>query len=93
MAYIITGTLTFSTQANRDAALTRIQTALQGYSYTNLATAGFGAGVLTPTTTTITISIQDGVDGTTAAAISKAIYDAAVSTNRHSSGYLSINDI
>lgn len=92
MAYVITGTLTFSTQANRDAALTRINTALSGYSYTNLATI-FSAGVATPTTTTITISIQDGTDDQVAASIAKSIYDAAVATNRHTLGYLSVNKV
>lgn len=93
MPYIITGTATFSTQANRDAALTRVNNALASFSYSNLATPGFSAGIQTPTTTTITISIQDGVSDTTAAALAKAIYDAWTSSNRHSSGFLSINKI
>ncbi len=92
MTYTITGTLTFSTQANRDAALTRLNSALASYSYTNISTL-FSAGVTTPTTTTITISIQDGEDGTTAAAMAKALYDAAVAANRHTSGYLSVNKV
>ena len=90
MAYTITGTLTFSTQTNRDAALSRINTALSSYTYSNVSTA-FAAGVATPTTTTITISIQDGTDDVLAGAIAKAIYDAAVSSNRHTSGFLSVN--
>lgn len=92
MAYTITGTLTFSSQANRDAALTRLNTALVGYSYTNWASA-FTAGITTPTTTTITISIQDGEDGENAKAIAEALKAAAVSVNRHTSGYLSVNKI
>ena len=92
MAYTITGTLTFSTQANRDAALGRINTAMSSYTYTAIATT-FAAGVATPTTTTITISIQDGTDDQTASSLANAIYSAATSSNRHTSGYLSVNKV
>jgi hypothetical protein len=92
MAYIITGTFTFSSQANRDAARTRLDAALLAYSYTPLATA-FTAGITNPTTTTMTVSILDGNDGNTAAAMSKSIYDALVVSNRHTAGFLSVNKI
>ena len=92
MAYTITGTLTSSTQANRDAALGRINTAMSSYNYTAIATA-FTAGVATPTTTTITISIQDGTDDQMASGLANAIYNAATSSNRHTSGYLSVNKV
>jgi hypothetical protein len=92
MAYTITGTLTFSNQSTRDAALTRLNTALSGYTYTNWAST-FTAGVATPTTTTITISIQDGENGETAKAIGEALLAAAVAGTRHSSGYLSVNKV
>jgi response regulator of citrate/malate metabolism len=92
MAIYITGTLTFSTQANRDAALTRINTAIAPYSYTTVATT-FAAGITTPTTTTITVSIDGFEDAATAATVAKALYDAAVSVNRHTSGYLSVSKV
>lgn len=90
MAYTITGTFTFSTQANRDAAKTRLDTALFAYSYTNFASV-FTAGIALPNTTTLTVSIQDGNTESTAMAMSKAILDAIVASNRHTAGYLSVN--
>ena len=92
MAYTITGTLTFSSQANRDAALTRLNTALSAYSYTNWASV-FAAGITTPNTTTITISIKDGESGEMAKEIAEALKAAAVASNRHTSGYLSVNKV
>lgn len=90
MPYLITGTATFSSQANRDAALTRVNAVLPGFSYSEVATT-FQAGVKTPTATTITFSLMDGEDGAVAAALSKAIYDALIQSNRQTSGYLSVN--
>lgn len=92
MPYIITGTATFSNQANRDAALARVNTAISSYPQLSAyTTPGFSAGVATPTTTTMTVSFIDGTDDATAAAIAKAIYDAWVASNRHTQGFLSIN--
>jgi hypothetical protein len=92
MAYTITGTATFSSTAFRDAALSRVQTAVASYTYNNVATPGFSAGIQTPTATTLTVSIQNGNDDSAAAAaLAKAIYDAWTASNRHSSGFLSIN--
>lgn len=93
MAYIITGTATFSSQSNRDAALTRLNDAIASYSLTSRTTVGFPAGIGTPDTTTITVSFEGGTDDANAAAISNAIYDAWVSKNRQTRGYLSVSKI
>jgi hypothetical protein len=93
MAYVITGTLTFSSQANRDAARSRIDTAISVYNYTNRSGTIFTAGIAHPTTTTLTISVESGNDDSTAASFAAAIYNAAVQSNRHSSGYLSVNKL
>ena len=92
MPYIIAGTVTFSSQANRDAALTRVNAVLPGFTYSNVATA-FNGGINTPNTTTITFSLSVGVDGDAASTLGKAIYDALVQSNRHTSGYLSVNKV
>lgn len=89
MPYIITGTVTFSSQANRDAALARVNTAVSGLSVTNITTV-FSPGINTPNTTSITFSLQDGADDQTASAIGTAILNALVASNRHTSGYLSV---
>lgn len=88
--YVITGTVTFSSQANRDAALTRVNNAVSGFTYTNVATV-FTGGINTPNTTTITFSIVAGENQTDAATLTKTIYDALTSANRQTSGYLSVN--
>jgi hypothetical protein len=93
MAYIITGTATFSNQNNRDSALGRVNTALAGYSITDIQTLGFTAGINTPTSTTMTISISCGDDDNVCAEISKAIYGAWTQSNRHTQGYLSMNKV
>lgn len=91
MAYIITANLVFSSQSNRDAARTRIDAAVAAHNVVNRATA-LTAGITNPTTTSITISIQTAIeDGDEAAALGRSIYDAAVVSNRHTSGYLSVN--
>lgn len=91
--HTITGTVTYSSQANRDAALTRVNTALTGLTYTNIATT-FGAGILTPTTTTITFSLQIiTTDDDEVRIFRRAIYDALTATNRQTSGWLSSNRI
>lgn len=92
MAYIITGTLTFSSQANRDAARTRINTALASHAFSTRTTV-FPGGVNNSGTTIITISLDAGGDSSAALALSKDIYDAAVQSNRPSAGYLSVNKI
>ena len=57
MRYIIAGTATFSSQANRDAAKARLDTAMAGYTYTAVATT-FTPGINLPNTTSLTISID-----------------------------------
>ena len=95
MPYIITGTATFSSQANRDAAVTRVNTAIAPYvsagTISPFATPGFSAGLNTPTTTTMTVSYSVGTEDTTAATVAKAVYDAWIASNRHTVGYLSVN--
>ena len=93
MPYTITGTATFSSQANRDSARTRLDTALLAYSLVNTATVAFSAGITQPTTTTMTVSFTVP-DGTDAGLVAKAIYDAWIGTGgaaRHTLGYLSVN--
>lgn len=91
MAQMITGTATFSSQANRDAALTRVNAVISSYSLTAIPAVGFSAGVTTPTTTTMSVSFTDlALDGQIAA---KAIYDAWVQSNRHTSGWLALSSI
>lgn len=91
MSRLITGTLTYSNQSNRDAALGRINNALSGYTIENFTTT-LGSGITTPTSTTINISIRviadEAADGAGA-----AILSAAVQSNRHSSGFLSVNKV
>lgn len=87
--YYIVGICTFSSQANRDSARTRVDTAIAGVTFTNVTTV-FTPGVNNPTTVTITVSIQlDIDDSTVAAAAHKAIYDAIIASNRPTTCYLS----
>lgn len=89
MTHIITGTVTFSNQSTRNAALTRVNDAVSGFTYENVATV-FSAGINTPNTTTITFSLQsEEAPGT----IFDAIMTALVSGTRHTSGYVSMNKI
>lgn len=91
MTYTITGTATYASQANRDAARTRVDTAMSGYGVGN-ATTVFSAGINNPTTTTMTVSVQILTeDPALASEIQKAIYDAWTLTNRNTSGYLSVS--
>lgn len=91
MPYTVTGSMTFSNQANRDAALTRINAAITGLMWIGFLTA-LPAGVTTSGTTVINISLRvTNDDETTAANIAKSILDAAVSSNRHTSGYIGVN--
>lgn len=92
MPYIITGTVTFSSQINRDAARVRVDTALASHIYTAVTTV-FTPGVNNPTTTTITFSLNGGEDGESARVLGQSILDALVTGTRHTSGYLSINYI
>lgn len=87
---VITGVLTYSSVANRDAALTRINTALVGYTYVNFTSAA-GTGLST-SGNSVNISIQVD-DLNLAFDIARAVYDAAVSTNRQTSGWFSVNRI
>lgn len=87
--YTITGTVIYSSQANRDAALTRVNTALVGQSYTNVATS-LPAGVNTSGTTGLSVSIQIP-DDTLAGSTMKLILDAMVAVNRQTSGYIGVN--
>ena len=93
MAYTITGTMTYSSQANRDAARTRLDTALSLMSYTNF-TSVIGTGVANSGTTVINVSISlgDAVSATAAEAMG-AVLSAATASNRHTSGYLAVNYI
>lgn len=90
MRYIIAGTATFSSQANRDAAKARLDTAMAGYTYTAVATT-FTPGISLPNTTSLTISID--ADGNEA--VARGIYNDAMtaltSTNRFTAGYLSMS--
>jgi hypothetical protein len=93
MPYYITGTATFSSQANRDAARTRADTAVSGLSYVAEAVGSLVAGLTNPTTTTTTVSVR--VDGTAAEAytMSQAILNAWVLSNRHTSGWIGISKV
>lgn len=90
MPYIITGTATFSSQANRDAARTRLDAAIATYNLINVTTV-FNPGITHPTTTTMTISVD--VDGHDPGAVHKSIYDAWVASNRPVTCYLSVNKV
>lgn len=95
MVYIITGTATFSSQANRDAARTRLDSALLSYSLSSYGTT-FTAGIAQPTTTTMTVSFSFDGDAATAATAAKSIYDAWIGTGgtvRHTQGFLSVNKV
>lgn len=90
MAIIITGTVTFSSQANRDAALARVNAILPDFTYSNVATV-FSGGVNTPNSTTITFSIDRTADGANVGAMANAILSALTQSNRHTSGWISVN--
>lgn len=93
MVFIITGILTYASQANRDAALSRINTALGSYGYTNRTTA-MGSGVGTSGTLSIIFSIQlNSTMPSNADAAANAIFNAASSSNRHTSGYIAVNQV
>ena len=92
MPYLITGSVKFASQANRDAALTRVNTALSGESFTNVTTT-VGTGIAASGTVDITISIQDGNDGETARLLRNLIYNALVQSNRHTLGWVSVNRV
>jgi hypothetical protein len=91
MPYTVTGSATFSSQANRDAAQTRVNSAIAGMAWAGYSSA-FTAGVTTSGTTilNISIAITDNSD-VTAANVLKAVIDALVLTNRHTSGWVGIN--
>lgn len=96
MTYTITGTATFSKQVDRDAAKARLDIVLLTYpTLVPKAFGSFAAGVAMPTNTTMTVSFEDGVDGTTAAAAAQAIYESWIGTgnSRNTLGYLSVNSI
>lgn len=67
--YTITGTGTWSTQTNRNAAVSRVNSALSSYSYSEYATA-YAAGITTTGTAIMNISV------TVEDAYAKAAYDA-----------------
>lgn len=93
MAYVITSNLTYSSQAFRDAARTRIDAVIAAHNVLNRATI-FPGGVTNPTTTTIAISIETAInDASVSGTLAREIYDAATSSNRHSSGWISVNKI
>ena len=87
----IIGVVTYSTQNNRDAALSRVQGTLASAVYEDFTSAA-GTGITTPTTTTINFSISVE-DRDEAVAIFRDIYAALTQSNRQSSGYLSVNRI
>lgn len=91
MRRVITGTATFNNQTNRDAAYSRMNTALVGVSYTPFSST-IGNGITQPTTTTIIISIEVP-DVDTGIDTANSIYDAWTSNSnaRNSSGFLSVN--
>ena len=92
MPYQITGSVRFAAQAQRDAALTRVNTAMSGQDYTNITTL-VGTGIAASGTLDITISIQDGNDGETARTLRNLIYNALVQANRHTQGFVSVNRV
>jgi hypothetical protein len=87
MAYIVTSSVTFASQAARDAAVTRVNNAVASYNKVNVTTA-FSAGIATPTSTTMTISMESleppGV-------LTNAIWAAMTSTGRPTTGWISMN--
>jgi hypothetical protein len=87
MAYIVTASVTFASQANRDAAITRVNSAIAAYNYINTATV-FAAGISSPTSTTMTLSMEslESPGGLT-----NAIWTAITSTGRPTSGFISLN--
>lgn len=91
MPYWVSGAATFSTQANRDAAVTRVNAALSTLGLSAQSVGDLPAGVSTPTSTTMTLSFFVGNDSAAAAAASSALYSAWTSSNRHSQGYLTVS--
>jgi len=89
MAYIVTASVTFASQANRDAAITRVNTAIASYNKANVATV-FAAGIATPTSTTMTVSMESLEPPGT---LTNAIWAAMTSTGRPTSGFISLNHI
>ena len=91
MPYTITGSVTYSSQTNRDAALSRVTTALSGVDWSAFATPTLPAGILSSGTLSITVSIVTLDGDSLAASTMKSILDAFVSSNRHTSGFLAVN--
>lgn len=90
MSYIIAGTATFSSQANRDAARTRIDAAIASTNYVSYTTT-FTAGVQNPTTTTMTISIKLVTEVSSEAANTlTTLFTELTSSNRPTACYLSL---
>lgn len=58
MPYLILGSLTYASQANRDSAKTSILAVLATYPQITGVTTGLTSGVNTPSTTVLTISMQ-----------------------------------
>lgn len=91
MAYRLTGLVTYSSQAFRDAARTRANTALSAFTYTNYTNA-VGTGVTNVGTTQISFAIDVGSNDDVANNIKNALYAALTSSNRHTSGWISVNN-
>jgi hypothetical protein len=89
--YTIIGTVTYSSQANRDAARSRLDTALAGITYSNFA-SNIATGVNNSGTTAITVSISlPDADGAIAGAALNAVLTAFTSSNRHTSGFVGVD--
>lgn len=87
----VTANLTFSSQANRDAAVGRVNSALTGVPYSprqNYLTAI--GGVVLPTSTTLQVSIEVG-EGTDADEVAASLFAAIISGTRPTAGWVSVN--
>jgi len=84
MTYLIVANLNYTTQANRNTALTNINNVLAGYTVTSVASSQ-PAGVNTNGTTGITISIE--CNDADANALSAALLPAWTATARVTTGY------
>lgn len=71
--------------------MTRINSALGTFPYADETTA-VGTGITTSGTTNIIISVSID-DRDTAFDAAKALYDAAVQSTRHTSGWVSVNRV
>lgn len=89
--YIVMANATWSTQAARDAALTRMNDAITSYNTKN--GTSLVAETTLPTNTSISVTIDTGEDHVLSAEMFNGAYASWTQTGRFVSGWMSISRI